>query len=237
VVKRQEEDWKDIIQKEYTKKNFLDRFHLSTHEISELGIGWVISSVIMIFVRYRNTIIEGIAQGVLPDEIFISLFAFGFTFFTHELMHKFTAIKYGAKAYYQITKQGIIIALIGLIIGFPIIAVGAVFWWGESSSSLGIRGRVSAAGPISNLALAGLFMCIQGVGFLMLDGFGYLGELFILFGLFGVSWNIFLGGFNMLPIGILDGAKVLDWNPKIWIALFGSFIVLGIFTGSLFGFF
>jgi Zn-dependent protease len=235
-VKRQDQDWKDIIKKEYTKKNFLDRFHLSTHEISELGIAWVISSVILIVAFYRNVIFEMISNGVIPDGIFITLFAFGVTFFVHELMHKFTAIKFGAKAYYQITRQGLIIALIGLIIGFPIIAIGAVFWWGESSSSIGIRGRVSAAGPISNLTLVGFFMCIQGLGILLWGIFGELGAFLVSFGGTGIMWNIFLGGFNMLPIGILDGAKVLDWNPRIWIALFGSFIVLGIFTGSLFGF-
>ncbi len=235
-MKREDQDWKDILEKEYAKKNVLDRFHLSTHEISELGIAWVISSVIMVVVFYLDEFMKIINGEESPDRILITLFAFGITFFVHELMHKFTAIKYGAKAYYQITKQGLIIALIGLIIGFPIIAIGAVFWWGESSSSLGIRGRVSAAGPISNLTLVGFFMCIQGVGLLMSGNLGEFGKLLKDFGQAGIWWNIFLGGLNMLPIGILDGAKVLDWNPKIWIALFGSFIVLGIFTGSLFGF-
>jgi Zn-dependent protease len=235
-MKRQDKDWKDILEKEYAKRHFLDRFNLSIHEISELGIAWVISSVILVVVFYRESFVSMIAEGTIPDGFLITLFAFGITFFVHELMHKFTAIKYGAKAYYQITRQGIIIALIGLIIGFPIIAIGAVFWWGESSSSIGIRGRVSAAGPISNLTLIGFFMCIQGLAFLTMESLGELGFLLERFGQAGIMWNIFLGGFNMLPIGVLDGAKVLDWNPKIWIALFGSFIVLGIFTGSLFGF-
>jgi Zn-dependent protease len=34
----------------------------------------------------------------------------------------------------------------------------------------------------------------------------------------GYSVNSFLAVFNLLPIGNLDGSKVLTWNVGIWIA-------------------
>lgn len=51
--------------------------------------------------------------------------------------------------------------------------------------------------------------------------------------LLGFSINAFLALFNLIPIGILDGAKVFRWDPFIWLA---SVIVAGImvyfsFTG------
>lgn len=234
-MKRQDQDWKEIIEKEYTKKNILDKVHLSTQEISELGIAWVISCFVILVIiirRDRDFLNELFAQGRIPNELFLFLFALGISFFTHELMHKFTAIKYGAKAYFKISQQGLMITLISMIIGFPILAIGAVYWWGEATSSTGIRGRVSAAGPISNLILAGLFIIIQGLGFFLIESMTELSLILITIGEVGVWLNVFLGTFNLLPIGVLDGAKVLDWNPKIWIGLIGSFIVLGLFMGG-----
>ncbi|MHA1968730.1 MAG: site-2 protease family protein [Candidatus Hodarchaeales archaeon] len=233
IVKRQDKDWKEILATEYTKKGILDKFHLSTQEISELGIAWIILSLVILVIR-GDLLNQVIREGKVPSELLLFLFALGISFFTHELMHKFTAIKYGAKAYFRISREGLMITLISIIIGFPILAIGAVYWWGEASSSQGIRGRVSAAGPISNLILVGFFMAIHGLGFLMINGAVEFSLILLTIAEAGIWLNIFLGGFNLLPIGVLDGAKVLAWNPKIWIALFGSFIVLGLFTGGFF---
>ncbi|MFX0086468.1 MAG: hypothetical protein ACFFAU_12430 [Candidatus Hodarchaeota archaeon] len=235
-MKGQPDDWKEIIEKEYTKKSILDRLHLSIHEISELGIAWVITSAVILLIR-RDLLNTLISEGKIPTEIFLTLFAYGISFFTHELMHKFTAIKYGAKAYFRISQQGLMITLIGIIIGFPIIAIGAVYWWGEATASQGIRGRVSAAGPISNLILVGFFLGVQGLAFFLIEGAIDLAILLFTIGEVGIWINTFLGTFNLLPIGVLDGAKVLAWNPKIWISLFGSFIVIGLFTGGFFLYF
>jgi Zn-dependent protease len=41
--------------------------------------------------------------------------------------------------------------------------------------------------------------------------------------------NIFLAGFNMIPLMPLDGAKVAHWNIGIYIGAFALIIGLGIF--------
>jgi Zn-dependent protease len=223
----QKDDWKEIFNKEYEKKNILDRLHLSVHEISELGIGWLISSFVILYIT--GTLFEVIQKGRIPDTLLIYLFVLGISFFTHELMHKFTAIKYGARAHFKLSREAIFMSLIGIIIGFPILATGAVYWWGEAAASPGIRGRVSASGPISNFILAGIFFIIQGIGVFLLPESAALSELLLIIGFTGVWLNAFLGIFNMLPLGILDGAKVLAWDPKIWFSIIGSLIAIFLF--------
>jgi Zn-dependent protease len=65
--------------------------------------------------------------------------------------------------------------------------------WGEIT--------VSAAGPLSNLALA------AGFAFLLRLGLMNLG--FIKLAFFGVSINIFLALFNLIPIPPLDGSHIV----------------------------
>ncbi|MHA1975430.1 MAG: hypothetical protein ACW98F_10565 [Candidatus Hodarchaeales archaeon] len=223
-------DWRSDLE----KQSILDKLNLSVQELSELGIGWLISASIILYLNgMLNSLIE---TQTLPEEFILFIFVFGFSFFTHELMHKFTAQRFGAKAYFRISKEGLIITLLSVIIGFPMLAVGAVFWWGEAASSIGIRGRVSAAGPISNLILIGLSYMIIGVSYAVFPSNLGLGSMLFQIGIFGVSFNIFIGLFNLLPIGVLDGAKVLAWDAKIWISLIGLFIFFG-FIGGGFGLF
>ena len=216
----QKPDW----EKEFTKKSVLDKLHLSVQELSELGIGWIITSFILLYLYGLIGVV--LQEGRIPDEFLIFLFIWGISFFAHELSHKFVAIKYGARAYYKLSKEMLILALVSIVIGFPILATGAVFWWGEATSSPGIRGRVSASGPIINFILAGLFLFLEGIGiFLEIPLFVFIGPL-------GVWLNVFIGVFNLLPIGVLDGAKVLAWDPKIWVSLVGSLIAIGFFGGG-----
>jgi len=47
-----------------------------------------------------------------------------------------------------------------------------------------------------------------------------LAVLFSLVGFsIGVAINAWLALFNMLPIGPLDGSKVLSWNPIVWVGI------------------
>ncbi|MHA2247777.1 MAG: hypothetical protein ACXADY_22715 [Candidatus Hodarchaeales archaeon] len=222
----QKPDW----EKDFTKKNILDRLHLSVQEISELGIAWLIISLVILYLTGTLNIV--IQEGRIPDDLLIYIFVLGISFFTHELFHKFIAIKYGARAHFQLSKEILILMVISLIIRFPLLATGAVYWWGEASASQGIRGRVSAAGPLSNLVLAGMFMILQGIGFLIAVKPWDIGVWLVIIGSIGVYLNVLLGVFNLLPIGVLDGAKVLAWDPKIWISLIGSLIVVGFFGGG-----
>ena len=65
--------------------------------------------------------------------------------------------------------------------------------WGEIT--------VSAAGPLSNLALAVFFALLLRLGLMNLG--------FIKLAFFGVSINIFLALFNLIPIPPLDGSHIV----------------------------
>jgi Zn-dependent protease len=41
-------------------------------------------------------------------------------------------------------------------------------------------------------------------------------QLITMIATFGFAVNSFLAFFNLIPVSILDGAKVLKWNPVVW---------------------
>jgi Zn-dependent protease len=73
------------------------------------------------------------------------------------------------------------------------------------------NGIISAAGPLLNLALGGLYLLV-----LLLAP---IGGLLSYVGLYGFVINIWLSAFNLLPIGPLDGRKVLDWGVLQYVAV------------------
>ena len=129
--------------------------------------------------------------------------------------------------------MGVLITLISAALGFLIITPGAVFWSREAGVGMGIRGRVSASGPVSNLLFAGVsLIALLPITILIELGIPFGSFLFLTASL-SVILNLILGGFNMLPIAFgafaLDGAKVVDWDARIWVAIMGLFIGLGFF--------
>ncbi|MEF8836227.1 MAG: site-2 protease family protein, partial [Candidatus Thermoplasmatota archaeon] len=52
--------------------------------------------------------------------------------------------------------------------------------------------------------------------------------------------NLFLGGFNLLPLGPLDGRKIFGWSLRnyiILIVLIGGTFAAGYYLGPFSGFF
>ena len=72
------------------------------------------------------------------------------------------------------------------------------------------NGVISVAGPVVNLCLGVLFFAI------LIAGFALQTLPIILLGTMGLSVNGMIAFFNLLPISVLDGKKVLAWNPVIF---------------------
>ena len=139
-------------------------------------------------------------------------------FFFHEISHKFMAQKHGLWSEYRMFPQGLILAL---IIGFfsPLVfaAPGAVMFRGGSRTFE--TGQIAVAGPLANILIALITLPIylyvvfeesilaQIVGFICLI-------------------NAVLAVFNLLPLGPLDGIKVIRWNATVWIILFSIAIAM-----------
>jgi len=52
----------------------------------------------------------------------------------------------------------------------------------------------------------------------------------------GFYVNSFLAMINLIPISMLDGAKIIRWNPIIWVVMAGitGVMVFYAFTGLVF---
>ena len=145
-----------------------------------------------------------------PFEVLgISLIAVGPGFVLHELSHKFTARRYGYWAEFRMWPAGLLLALATSMIGFIFAAPGATYYSGLNVTKQE-SGKISIAGPLTNVAVALVFVPLL----VFAGGFwGYLGY-------YGVFINVWLALFNMIPIAMLDGAKVFSWSKSRWMLLF-----------------
>jgi len=153
-----------------------------------------------------------------PEVLTALAVVFAFSFIIHEIAHKITAQHYGLWAEFRITLWGTLVTLLSIISPFKIISPGAVMIGGMADEK--IIGKTSIAGPLTNIALALLFLvCTQVLH-------GLIGFAFF----FGVLINSFIALFNLIPFGILDGFKVLSWNKTIWAIAFSASLALTIYS-------
>jgi Zn-dependent protease len=150
-----------------------------------------------------------------------SLLAVGTGVGLHEVMHKVVAQRYGLWAEFRYNLRGLAFgflfaATIGVLFGAP----GAT--WISGAVTKEQNGRISAAGPLTNLAIAAVLF----VGFLAMlpraSSFG--GTLVVVYLLQAAYVNAILAGFNMIPVLPLDGAKVWAWNK----AIYGGIIIIAL---------
>ncbi|HIH04802.1 TPA: hypothetical protein HA281_02140 [Candidatus Woesearchaeota archaeon] len=134
----------------------------------------------------------------------------GIGFLLHELAHKLVAQRYGCFAEFRSFDQFLIVSILMSFFGFVIAAPGAVM----ISGPVGVRrnGRISVAGPATNIALAFGFLSV-----LYLQPAGLLAQVCY----YGMYINAFLALFNMLPFWNFDGAKVWPWNKLVYFSVIG----------------
>jgi Zn-dependent protease len=145
-----------------------------------------------------------------------SLLAVGTGVGLHEVMHKVVAQRYGLWAEFRYNLRGLAFAFIfAAAIGFLFGAPGAT--WISGAVTKEQNGRISAAGPVTNLAIAAVLFA----GFLVMmpqaSNFG--GALVIVYLTQAAFVNAILAGFNMIPLMPLDGAKVWAWNKAIYVGV------------------
>lgn len=150
--------------------------------------------------------------GYLSTIFVTSLVTVGSGFVLHELSHKFTAERYGYWAEFRVWPLGLVLALVTSLTGFIFAAPGATYISGANISEAE-NGKISVAGPLTNVAVAAAFFPLALLG-------GALGSFWFQLGFEGFSINIFLALFNMLPVPPLDGAKVFAWDKFRWGAVF-----------------
>ena len=116
---------------------------------------------------------------------------------------------------------GLIFALVtAFAVGFVFVAPGAVYIHGNYIKN-SENGKISLAGPATNIILALLFLSIPMF---------FQNSLLVGIGILGATVNSFLAFFNLIPFSMLDGAKIFRWNPVIWIAIMGIAVMLLAYT-------
>lgn len=194
--------------------------NFTAREIRDILISMSIIAVIFAYLLSRGDVNTFVA--LIPA----LLLTVGLGFVLHELAHKFIAVRYGFYAEFRMWLEGLIFALItAFLVHVVFIAPGAVYIHGQHISREQ-NGKISIAGPLVNIALAILFLSLMP--FVTLNPTDIWGFEFANIVLFGFAINSILAAFNLLPISIFDGAKVIKWNPLLWGITFVVAIILAV---------
>jgi Zn-dependent protease len=189
----------------------------SSGEILSIIVAWIVLSVA---ITYQNLV--GSLTGTGSFDVVVAGFVAAATgFILHEMGHKYVAIRRGYIAHFRLWIWGLvltisIVTLSGgrLVFGAPgavYIAPAAAQLYGYDSGRRPVDPEednmiISAAGPGINLAFA--------IGFLLLwlsVPTGFLSTVAI----YGLLLNVGLGSFNMLPVSLLDGAKIFRKSTPV----------------------
>lgn len=194
--------------------------NFTSREIRDILISMLIIAVIFAYLLSRGNANTFVA--LIPA----LLLTVGLGFVLHELAHKFVAVRYGFYAEFRMWLEGLIFALItAFLLGVVFIAPGAVYIHGQHITTEQ-NGKISIAGPLVNIALAILFLSLTP--FITLNPTDIWGFEFANIVLYGFIINSILAAFNLLPISIFDGAKVIRWNPILWGITFVVAIILAV---------
>ena len=204
------------------------RIKTSKTEVQHLLIAWIAISIAFAFVLSNGARSNPFGETAIRYFL-ISLFTVGLGFILHELAHKVVAQRYNLWAEFRMSPTFLMLAVgMGYRMGWLFAAPGAVYISGPYITSEQ-NGRIAAAGPLMNVLLAAVFLLISTQsGFV--EGFGEYGWDIIFL---GVQINLWLAAFNMLPLSVLDGRKVLAWSKTAFAGLFLLIILMWIGAGAI----
>lgn len=191
------------------------RIQFSKIELQDLGKAWLFISI-----AFGIVLAEGVLGVSLFRSFILAALTVGTGFLLHELGHKIVAQRYGCFAEFRADNFMLFLAVLTSFLGIVFAAPGAVMIAGHISKER--NGKISIAGPLVNIVLALIFLSLS---FFIIEGF--LGELFM----FGFMVNSWLALFNMIPLWVLDGKKVLDWNKGVYFITLA--MTLGLFIGGM----
>lgn len=192
----------------------------SSGEIFSILVAWI---VLTVAISYQNLLALLTGSGDI-DLLAAAFIATATGFILHEMGHKLVAIRRGYLAHFRIWVWGLVLTLAIVTLsrgGFIFGAPGAVYI-APAAAQVYANGRpanldveednmlISAAGPGLNLAFAIAFL-----GLLIISPSVFLSDIAVA----GLSLNVGLGSFNMLPISILDGAKIFRKSLPVGLAL------------------
>jgi len=185
--------------------------HFSRIEVFHLVVSMFVLTLSFSILLTRNSLFSGDLFSLMHAMPF-SFLGILTAFFVHELSHKFMAQKYGLWSEFRMFPLGLLLAfLLAFFAPFIFAAPGAVMFRGEARDFE--MGRIAAAGSMANIAIAMITFPFYILVFFEVDPWGKI------FG-FVCLVNALLATFNLLPLGSLDGVKIIRWNGIVWSLLF-----------------
>lgn len=198
------------MQRIYFKRAFLEKFFMNSAERNDLIVSWLGLSVAFALALSGGFL--GITS--FPTAFPMALVAVGTAFVFHEMAHRNVARKFGFHSEYRVWQAGLIFAILLSLTGFVFALPGATYILGTPNRKQ--NGIISIAGAVVNIVFGLSFTLLY-----LLDLGSWLNIIFY----FGAYINFFIAMFNMLPIWILDGKKVLAWNGIAWAIVFFSGLI------------
>ncbi|MEN6378672.1 MAG: site-2 protease family protein [Methanofastidiosum sp.] len=136
----------------------------------------------------------------------------GAAFLLHELSHKFTAIKYGYPAQFHLWQMGLLLALgMSFAMGIVFAAPGAVYIYGLTDEKK--DAKISLSGPLANMIVA-----VSSLALYRFTSIPLLAQVAYV--------SAFIGVFNLLPFGPLDGTKIFRHEKMWWIGLIAIGVII-----------
>ena len=196
-----------------------DTMHFSPEEIRDLIKAWIAISLAVSIAILGFDALSVLGLPLLVRAVVIYALTVGIAFLAHEVFgHKFVSQRYGLFAEFRADDLFLMLAVLLSFTGFVFAAPGAVVISG--TTRIDTYGKIAAAGPLVNIILATFFLMLSFAGLqLVLPLYGGQGIDLISTGYQINSW---LALFNLLPLGILDGAKVMAWSKPAWLTLIAT---------------
>ncbi len=148
----------------------------------------------------RTSIFKGFKLN--KQGLFFTLFVVAPAIILHELGHKFTAIFFGASAEFFASKFGLVLALVLKLANFPFIIFVPAYVRYSGALTPFQSAAIAFMGPFVNLVI---FI----VSYLLIK-YGNVDRKYLPYLVLARNLNLFLFGFNMIPIGGFDGAHVFS---------------------------
>ncbi|MEM0129727.1 MAG: hypothetical protein QXG65_06175 [Thermoplasmata archaeon] len=204
------------------------RITTSPRELRDIGIAYAVLTADIFLILSGSTLLSQ-ASGIgfvwsLPTLILAAVAALT-GFLLHELAHKIAAERRHAWAEFRMFPGGLVLSLFTSLLGFLFAAPGATVVGGMRSTRE--WGETSLAGPLTNFGFAASFFAAS-------DLVGITGSLGVVYQALVILafFNGWFATFNLIPLGPLDGRKVLGWSPFAWTA---SIVGSGVVTILAFG--
>jgi Zn-dependent protease len=190
------------------------RVHTSPQELVQISGAFAVLTLDFLLILYFGGIFYGPGiLAVLPlwEAVAVAATSSLTAFVAHEMAHKVSAQRGGYWAEFRWAPLWLAFSVFTSYLGFLFAAPGATVVGGMGNPR--DWARTSLAGPLVNMVFA--------VGFYAGSLAAWSSGSLVYFPLLVIAFfNGWFGAFNLIPLGPLDGAKVLHWSTTTWLAAF-----------------